>query len=81
MDIREWPLKKIQPQIKMTSMIRAYDDAQPKSQYHNDAKFMEIYHSDCKMHINVLSIGVFYAVIIPVITPDPKEPQNIVTRY
>jgi hypothetical protein len=28
MDIREWPLKKIQPQIKMTSMIRAYDDAQ-----------------------------------------------------
>jgi hypothetical protein len=41
-----------------------------KSQYQNDAKFMEIYHPDCKMHINVLFKGVFYAVIIPVITPD-----------
>jgi len=52
-----------------------------KSQYQNDAKFMEIYRSDCKMHINVLFIGVFYAVIIPEITPDTKEPENIVTKY
>jgi len=52
-----------------------------KSQYQNDAKFMEIYHSDCKMHINALFIGVFYAVIIPVIIPDTKEPETIVTKY
>jgi hypothetical protein len=52
-----------------------------KSQYQNDAKFMEIYHYDCKMHINALFIGVFYAVIIPVIIPDTKEPETIVTKY
>jgi hypothetical protein len=51
-----------------------------KSQYQNDAKFMETYHSDCKMLINVLFIGVYCAVIVAVITPDTKEPENIVTK-
>ena len=51
-----------------------------KSQNQNEVKFMETYHSDCKMLINVLFIGVFCAVIVAVITPDTKEPENIVTK-